>query len=295
MKASIDCIENVNRADHIMDCSNHHWLVDSIDVAKSTFTGYTCNGKNLTKSEVQWRDTFFKIEYPQCNTNSSKILQQARSALDSGTQWAGSDMFVTKMKWGKPFTINEASLIDSNCAPVSCTKVTRYTVLDKGDHLIVKKDGTFCSVLINTIMDADTIICMPDLNGLTGKEAYGNLMVSKSEVYRVNYSQHLPPDEVLARAESAEGQRMLQSCLHDSSLFVSWAITGKALSAKAEELIKKQKLKMVRPVCYKRITSETCKEIQPGDHLFVHYPARYRWHFIVTEVCAEPNVYTQGH
>jgi hypothetical protein len=132
---------------------------------------------------------------------------------------------------------------------------------------------------------------MPDLNGLTGKEVYGNLMVSESEVYRVNYSQHLPPEEVLARAESAEGQRMLQSCLHDSSLFVSWAITGKASSAKAEELIKKQELKMVRPVCYKRITSETCNEIQPGDHLFVHYPARYRWHFMVTEVCAEPNVY----
>ena len=181
-KASIDSIENVNQADHIMDSSNHHWLVDSIDIAKSTFTGFTCNGKNVTKIEVQWKDSFFKVEYPQCNTNVSKVLQQARSALDSGTQWDGSDIFITKMKWGKPFTINEACLIDANCAPVSCTKVTPYIVLDKGDHLIVKKDGKFCSVLISTIMDANTIICMPDLNGLTGEkfEAYGTFLVSDS-------------------------------------------------------------------------------------------------------------------
>ena len=288
MRASIASVTNVNPADHIMDGSNHHWLVDSVDAAKSTFTGFTCNGKTITLKEVLWRDKFFKVEYPHSNMDSSKVLQQARSELDSGAKWDGSDRFITKMKWGKSFAINEASLIDSNCAPVSCTKVTPYMVLDQGDHLIVKIDGRYCSILVEAIIDANTVVCMPDIYGF---EAHGDLMVSGKEAYRINYSQHLPPDEVLARAESTEGQQMLQSCVHDSSLFVSWAVTGKQSPIRAEELIKKQELKMVRPICYKRITSETCNEIQAGDHLFVHYTARYRWHFMVTEVCAEPHVY----
>ena len=288
MRTSIDSIKNVNPADHIMDGSNHHWLVKSIDLAKSTFSCFTIDRKFVTLKEVSWRDKFSKVEYPQCNTDSSKVLQQAQSELDSRTKWEGSDKFITKMKWGKSFAINEASLIDSNCAPVSCTKVTPYIVLDQGDHLIVKHDGRYCSVLVEAIIDANTIVCMPDLHGL---EVHGDLTILGKEAYRVNYSEHLPPDEILTRAESAEGQQMLKSCQHDSSLFVSWAITGKWSSVKAEELIKNQELKMVRPICYKRITSETCNEIQPGDHLFVHYTARYRWHFMVTEVCAEPNVY----
>ena len=289
MKASIDSIESVTPADHIMDGSNHHWLVETVNVAKSTFNGLTCgSGKTITMKEVFWREKFFRVEYPLCNTDSSKVLQQARSEQDRGTKWDGSDRFITKMKWGESFAINEASLIHSDCGPVSCTKVTPYVVLDQGDHLVVRNNGRYCSVLIEAIIDGNTIVCMPDVYGF---EAHGDLIVSENEAYRVNYSQRLPPDEILARAESTEGQHMLQSCLHDSSLFVSWAVTGRQSSVKAEELVKKQQLKMVRPICYKRITSETCKEICRGDHLFVHYTARYRWHFMVTEVCAEPNVY----
>ena len=99
MRATVDSIENVNPADHIMDSSNHHWLVDSIDIAKSTFSGFTCNGKSVALKEVQWRDKYFKVEYPHSNTDSSKILQLAHSELNSDTKWEGSDRFVTKMKW----------------------------------------------------------------------------------------------------------------------------------------------------------------------------------------------------
>ena len=90
-------------------------------------------------------------------------------------------------------------------------------VLDQGDHLIMNSDGKYCSVLVEAIIDTNTIVCMPDIYGL---EAHGDLIVSGKEAYRVNYSQHLPPDKVLARAESLEGQQMLQSCPHDSSLCV---------------------------------------------------------------------------
>ena len=72
MRASIASIENINPADHIMDSLNHHWLVDSIDIAKSTFTGFACNGKTITLKELLWRDKFFKVEYPQSTATNSQ-------------------------------------------------------------------------------------------------------------------------------------------------------------------------------------------------------------------------------
>ena len=288
MKSSVDSIEHCQHADHLMDSSNNHWLVKNVDMTKSSFTAYTVVGKVVAVKELPWNDRLFRVQYPQSNTDPSKILQEAESELGKQSSWDSSDKFVTKMKWGQSFAINEASLIDASCVPVSCTRVTPYVVLDRGDHLIVKASGEYRSVLIEAIVDSDTIVCVPDLDGL---EFHGDLVISGKEVYRVNYDEHLPPDEVIRRAESKEGQQLLRSCQGDSSLFVLWAVTGIQSSVKAEELIKSQELKQVRPICYKRITTETCHEIRPGDHLFVDYTARYRWHFMVTEVCAEENTY----
>lgn len=293
MRLSIDSIEDIQPADHIMEGSSDHWLVESVDTVKSSFTGFTVCGKTVVRREVKWSmtlsDKLFLVQYPKNNNDSHhNILEQARSEMDSNTKWNGSDTFITKMKWGMSYAINETSLIDSDCAPVSCTPVTPHIVLDRGDHLIVKTDKGYNSVLVEEIPDSNTVVCLPDIDGV---EDHGILLISGKEVYRVNYTQHLPPEEVLARAGSREGQQLLQSCLHDASLFVSWAITGRESSVKAEELIKKQELKQVRPICYKRITQETCNEIQPGDHLFVDYHFRYRWHYMVTEVCAEEHVF----
>ena len=284
----MESIKDIEPADHIMDDSDHHWLVESVNIAASSFTGFTCKGQRVSITKVLWKDDLFKIQYPQCNMETSTILQKARTELENKVKWKESVRFVTNVKWGKSFAINKASLLDSNCAPVSCTRVTPHIVLDRGDHLMVKTDSGYCSVLIEAILDANTVVCMPDLDGVKTRNA---VVISEREAYRVNYKQHLPPDEVLARAESTEGQRLLQSCQHDSSRFVSWAVTGRSLSVKAEELIEKQELKLVRPVSYKRVTAESCLEIKPGDYLFVDYPHRYRWHFMVTEVCAEPNVF----
>ena len=138
---------------------------------------------------------------------------------------------------------------------MSCTRVTPHIVVDRGDHLIVKTDtGHYHSILVEAIPDANTVVCLPDIDGV---QDHGVLLLSGKEVHRVNYKQHLPPEEVLARAGNREGQQLLQSCEHDTSHFVSWAITGTESSIKAEELIKKQELKQVRPICYKRITPET--------------------------------------
>ena len=289
-----ESIEDIKPADHIVEGSSHHWLVKTVDAAKSTFKGFTCShskGK-VTLKEVVWKSKkFFRIEYPKDSTESKEVsLKRAQTEfeLDQKSEWDESDKFITEMKLGKPYTITEQCVMKYNREPVSSTPITPHVIVKAGDHLLVKMEGgNYHSILVEVVVDANTVVCSPNPNG---EEVHGYFMVAETEAYRVNYTEHLPPDTILVRAESDEGQRILQSCRHDSSLFVSWAITGKQTSVKAEELIKKQELKLVRPTWYKRITPQTCDKIQLGDHLFVDR-LTYRWHFMVTEICDEPNVF----
>ena len=183
MKSSMESIKDIEPADHIMDDSDHHWLVESVNITASSFTGFTCKGQRVSITKVLWKDDLFKIQYPQCNMETSTILQKARTELENKVKWKESVRFVTNVKWGKSFAINKASLLDSNCAPVSCIRVTPHIVLDRGDHMMVKTDSGYCSVLIEAILDANTVVCMPDLDGVETRNAVviskkGKLIVS---------------------------------------------------------------------------------------------------------------------
>ena len=296
MRSMTETIEDIKPADHIMEGSNHHWLVESVDVAKSTFKGFICThskGKVSVK-EVAWKSKkFFRIEYPSDGSaEASALLKRAQIEMDKKSEWDDTDEFITKMKLGKSYTINEQCLINSTCEAISCTPIGPYVLANAGDHLLVKMEGgEYHSILVEVVIDADTVVCTPHPNG---EEVHGYFNITEAEAYRVNYAEHLPPNIALIRAESNEGQRMLQSCRHDPSLIISWAVTGKQLSIKAEELIKKQELKMVRPTCYKRISPEVIGEIQPGDHLFVDRPT-HRWHLMVTEICDELNTFKAAY
>ena len=279
MVSNVEKIDDIKAADHIMDDSDHHWLVESIDVAKATFTGFICSGEKVVKKDVPWKDKkFFHIDYPQNGSHSDDVLQKAKTKLDKKSEWDGGDKFVTEMKWGKAYAFNEHCLLNSNSKPESCTLVTKNVVLDSGDHLIVKREGNYRSVLIKTIIDTDTIVCMPDVDG------EDRLSISEqSEVHRVNYSEHLSTKNILLRAESKTGKELLQ---HDSDLFVTWAITGRKFPINAKELIRNQKLESVSPMFYKRIISVS--EIHKGDHLFIPQ-IKYIRHFLVTECCTTQN------
>ena len=280
MVSPVETVEDIKPADHIMGDSDHHWLVESVDVAKSSFTGFTCSGEKVIKEpNISWKpNKFYCIEYPPNGSNPDHVLQNAETKL--GMKWDRSDKFITEMKLGKAYAFDQRCLLDSNCKPDSCTRVTKNIVLDLGDHLIVKtKPGDYRSVIIKSIIDADTIVCIPDV--VNSEEPYGHLLISEqSEVHRVNYNEHLASRDILLRAESNIGQEILRSHQQDTDLFVTWAVTGRKISINTKELVTNQKLKMVRPLFYKRIISGS--EIQEGDHLFIPKTV-YRWHFIVTE------------
>lgn len=301
IRSEIKSIAEIRPGDIIMDFSNHYWLVESVDEAQLIFKGFTCDAKNIAILEkVPWKSIYFKInrECPQ-SINLPNILQRAHNECRKVTHsWDGSDRFVTEMKWGESFAISRARIFDSDhCEPKSCTPVTSNMELNLGDHLLIKSNcsSTCNSVLVTAIIDTDTIVCTP---GLNRQESQSPLKLSSlehdSEVYRVNYSQHLPEQDVMKRAESKEGQQLLQSCHHDSSLFVSWAITGKQSPVNVEDLVKKQELMTVIPSRYMRI--KTCDDIQLGDHLFIEkklckVSTVYREHVMVTKVCPEPHRY----
>jgi hypothetical protein len=282
MVSTVKKFEDIKPADHIMEDSGHHWLVESIDVENASISSFTVNGEKIIRESVRWKkEKYHRIEYPPNGFNPDDVLQKAMNQLDTKSKWDGSDKFVTEMKWGKAYAFDGRCLLDSNCQPNSCTRVTGNTVLDLGDHLIVKKEGKYRSVIIKSIIDADTIVCMPDPD-VESKVLHGNLSISEeSEIHRVNYSEHLPSRDILLRAESRIGQELLRSHQQeDTDLFVTWATIGRKFPINAKELITNQKLKFMTPMFYKRIISVS--EIQEGDHLFV--PRRgYRWHFIVTE------------
>ena len=142
MVSKVEKIDDIKPADHIMDDSDHHWLVESVDIAKATFTGFICSGERVVKKDVPWKDKkFFRIDYPQNGTHSDDVLQKAKTKLDKKSEWDGGDKFVTEMKWGKAYAFNEHCLLNSNCKSDSCTLVTEHVALDLGDHLIVKAKG----------------------------------------------------------------------------------------------------------------------------------------------------------
>ena len=72
-----------------------------------------------------------------------------------------------------------------------------------------------------------TFIVTPDLNSEDLKR-YGIVKFEEdTEVYRINYKQSLPVDDVFRRAMSDRGFEVLTDCRSELSKFVSWTKTGR--------------------------------------------------------------------
>ena len=291
-RASIQSLIDLNPGDHIL-LGSQHCLVQTIKPEANTFTAYNCNSKGIvTLEEKSWNpkegttEKLYRINYDQQSNfyHSGKALESAQHALEEKTKWKDGSQFVSMMKCGKSYCIDERCLMDDEDEPVSCTKITLHTSIDQGDHVIVK--DTFeqmHSLLVHSCLDENVIVTIPDIKG---KGTVGQLDVTHyREVYRVNYKRCLPIDEVLRRACSLEGEELLHSCKGDASVFVSWAKIGKQVSVNASKVITHQQIAQIRPTHYEKILS--VEEIQPGDHLFVPNLA-YRWHFLVTERGVDP-------
>ena len=281
-KVSITDLRDMKEGDHIM-AGTQHYLVASTDTARNMYTGYTCRKGKVVKEEhtLNARSTF-RIDYEE-SFSPKEAIANAEQELEQG-EWSdsdkyGSDKFVTKMKTGKKHSFNEHSLfMEENT--FSRTQVVPGIAVNEGDHLVVKdKYGNYQSVLVLKHAGQSTFIVTPDLNSEDLKR-YGIVKFEEdTEVYRINYKQSLPVDDVFRRAMSDRGFEVLTDCRSELSKFVSWTKTGR------KEILDVLQLKsQIAQLCpFQREKILSVNEIQVGDHLIRSYPT-YWWHFMVTEV-----------
>ena len=293
-KVKVSNLSDVSQGDHVMT-GTQHFLIASTDIARNEFTGYTCEKRKAVKKVCTWDPNAYNIKYDdslstrEALANAEKEIEQVAVWSDSekvAVKWSDSDMFVTKMKTGKKHSFNECCLFNEN-NELSSTQITPDLAVDEGDHLVVKdENGNYQSVLVLKHSHGNELIVMPDL---TSVEQYGTLDIKKyTEVYRVNYTQSLPVDEVFQRATSTRGREVLQACRGESSKFISWAKTGKKELINVLQLDKK--IAQVCPLQREKILD--VEEIKEGDHLIRSYPGHW-WHFMITEFhTSDPSKFT---
>ena len=102
---------------------------------------------------------------------------------------------------------------------------------------------------------------------------------SGPRVFRVNYKQSVPADQVKKRACSEQGKCILSE--KGPECFATWAQTGKPMAVNMLHLkTKKPQLRHIRPLYRERVTSPD--DIRVGDHLVQGYPSHW-FHFLVAE------------
>lgn len=221
-----------------------------------------------------------KIEYDQQNYSydPQKAIDTASKELEEKTKWDSSDHFVSMLKCGKRHVITEKCVFVGKLEPESCTAVSPHVSVDVGDHLIVRSTfGEYHSVLVYNCINEHTIISMPSVHkkGLMGRLNLNDY----NEIYRINYPQSLPVEEVLRRCSSSESKAVLTERGSQTTDFVTWAKIGREVSLNISKLIDRQQIAQIRPLEYEKLLS--VDEIRLGDHLFVPNLA-YRWHFLVS-------------
>ena len=276
--------KELTRGDHIMaisECnSTQHILLDSINNHEEwKFSGYTCartlRGKQIiVKKEFKCR-RIYRIDYEHRNLKSAQqAVQDAQT--ETGKSWdGGDDEFVIKMKTGTKHSINIECLFTEPKEPIGCTKVSTTSAIEIGQHLLVKHDGAFHSVLVYDCTGNDILRFLPTI----GKKDYFRL-TEQNEVFRVNYPQSLPPLEVIKRVNSQEGSEVLSECRDHPERFISWAKVGRRMTLDIPELMKRELKLQTRPEEYEKL--HTVDEIRVGDHL-VRNDRSHWFHFLVTK------------
>lgn len=314
-KVLVKDLADVHPADHIL-INGQHYLIQSTYVENGTFTAYTVNESSLSfvKNPVslvskEWKKKLnesimaHKIDY--ClqqgrHCEPMEILERAEEERIIGSKWKSSEGFVSKIKCDTEHFFDDRCLISDDVHVVSCTLVTPNISIREGDHLILLNEKTktkFTSVLVYKNNDAGIVDIMPPLNTAESDITTRSIAIEHEAidltnylVYRMNYSQTLPSEDVLQRAKSDSARDILVKQKLNADCFVSWAKTGKELpilDSILSELLKKPKIAEIRPVRYEKIMSPD--EIQVGDHLFtkmildlVDYELQ-KSHFIVVE------------
>ena len=264
--------------------SRHH-LVNSVCTDGRLISTYTTDIKGfVTNNDIKLcqSNTIVRVDYDQQSNfyHPAKSLERATDEMEKKSKWNCSDHFVAMMKCGRKHVITEKCLFETEVELIGCTPVTPHMAVGVGDHLLVQGTfGKYQSVLVYSCIDECTIVSMPNIHR---KCLMGRINLHDyNDVYRVNYRQTLPIEEVFKRCSSSKGKQMLiEGGIDGASRFISWAKVGWELSLTAAKVLQTQQIAEVRPWLYEKVMN--VNSISVRDHLFIPYPA-YRWHFLVSK------------
>ena len=282
-RSVVSSLVEVNPGDHVT-LKSQHYLISSVHLDDGFFTAYTTNFRGVVvKSDMKLtiKNNWTRIDYDH-HSNSfhpEEAVGRAAVELEKKSKWDCSDHFVSKMKCGRRHVISERCLFEAEVEPLGCTLVTPHMAMDMGDHLILRVSfGVYRSFLVYSIVDEHTIVSIPSMHG---RKFMGELnLLEFNNVYRVNYKQSLPIEEIFSRSSSPEGEQLLLDCLdRDTTRFVTWAKVGREISMNAEKIVQRQQIAEIRPSVYEKVVS--MHSIEVGDHLFIPNTA-YRWHVLVS-------------
>ena len=281
-KTHVESVDDLKCGSHII-LEAVHYLVESIDSRNRTFSAYSiCKKKKIKLFERMVCTPQVTLVILNCkehpDSNIDEALIRAKEELDKTTKrkWRSSDCFVTSMLCGVGHSIPEQYLMNDSVAPSGCTLVTPKVTVSKGDHLVFKDlSNNSRSVIVQEYFSDTRVIVKPP--PAEGEEMD---LTTYPEVYRVDYCECLPVEEVVKRVNSPVGKRILDKNSHDHSRFVTWAKTGRETTTTITDFLKDMPTTKQRRFSYEKIFS--LDEIKPGDHLLESMQGRRR-HFMVTE------------
>lgn len=300
-KVPVESITDVHVGDHIL-MNDSHYLVCDVDAElKKIKTFTTTMHKVIHEVQISEIDDkisekkLFCIKYdPYCDIAAEGVtIERAESEIQKNSKWQRSDQFVTMMKCGTAYIIDDSCLMSHEAGVVGSTKLTPWTSLDEGDHLVIEDmedPNLYHSVLVCSFLNLTSVVIIPSINNDSESKHRPEIIdltpyILTGEVYRMNYRESLPPTEVTERACSQSGRNILQQNVEvkECSPFVTWAKTGREMQVDIQELIEVRQIEVSHPLEYKRIVA--VNEFKVGQHIFFQWKLYkpFREHYLISE------------
>ena len=168
-KKLIKTLTDVGPGDHILSSNSQHGLVQSVDTENSYLVMYMIKSKKISceRRHFSGKSEIYIIEYDSksCLFDKRSTLSMAKNECQRQSQWRRSDLFVTTMKCGSGFIIDDCCIMPEEIH-VHCTDIDENTAVDNGDHLLIREDetGRLCSVLVCRFYHQTKIEIIPRLD-----------------------------------------------------------------------------------------------------------------------------------
>ena len=298
-KVPLKSINDIKRGDHIV-IESHHYLVNSVECAldkisvfKVTIHKYIDSDEKRNIKHLITKKKIFLIDYdPHCTlVDTDTMFRRIQIEMKQRRTWQHSDEFVTAMKCGI------GHLVDDRCymshddkVIVGCTEISSSlnNSVDIGDHLLIKKSGSWHSVLVCRFIKQSTVATIPAINHSDSQHQMEETdLNSHSPIYRVNYKQCLSPTEVVERAQNLAGKTILERS-ENKMEFVTWAKTGRVINVDVDDIINVKQIEVSHPIRYRKVL--TSDELQVGQHVFKRGRLHlYCEHYLITEKNIDSN------